>query len=81
MELMNWTYGYDWEKEYQTADALTNIMLNTEYLNNGANLLMHDRTWTLEAIPDIIDGLREKGYELLDSRLIQSPERSEESNE
>lgn len=81
MEVMNWTYGYDWEKEYQSADALTDIMVNTEYLNNGANLLMHDRSWTVEALPGIIDGLREKGYDILDSKAIQSPERKGDSTE
>lgn len=77
MVLMNWTYGYDWEKEYQDADALTDIMIDNPYLNDGANLLMHDRSWTLEALPAIIDGLREQEYELLDSELIQSPNRKE----
>lgn len=80
MTLMNWTYGYDWEKEYQEADALAAIMLDNPYLNDGANLLMHDRSWTLEASPKIITGLKEKGYELLDSRLIESPEGKEEQD-
>jgi len=79
MALMNWTFGYDWEKEYQSADALADIMLDNPYLNDGANLLMHDRSWTLEASPRIIEGLKDKGYELLDSRLIQSPDRKEDS--
>ncbi|GEK90672.1 polysaccharide deacetylase family protein [Alkalibacterium kapii] len=83
MSLMNWTYGYDWEPEYQDAAALTDIMLNTELLVPGSNLLMHDRTWTTEATPAIIDGLREKDYELLDPELIQSvdSESEEQVNE
>lgn len=75
MVLMNWTYGYDWEAEYQDAEALADIMVNTPYLNNGANLLMHDRTWTRDAVEDIIVGLRDKGYTLIDSKQIYSPER------
>lgn len=75
MELMNWTYGYDWEAEYQDSEALADIMVNTPYLNDGANLLMHDRTWTRDAVPGIIEGLREQGYTILDSKLIASPER------
>lgn len=73
MLVMNWTYGYDWESEYQDASALADIMVNTPLLNNGANLLMHDREWTNEALGSIVDGLREKGYELLDPALIETP--------
>ncbi|MCP1152253.1 polysaccharide deacetylase family protein [Peribacillus frigoritolerans] len=65
MLVMNWTYGYDWEKEYQDKKALTEIMLNSPYLGNGANLLMHDRKWTSEAIEDIVKGFQKKGYEFL----------------
>ncbi|SFC52432.1 Peptidoglycan/xylan/chitin deacetylase, PgdA/CDA1 family [Alkalibacterium subtropicum] len=72
MALMNWTYGYDWEADYQNADALADIMVNTNLLVSGSNLLMHDREWTKEATPAIIDGLREKDYELLDPELIQT---------
>lgn len=74
MELMNWTYGYDWEAEYQEPEALADIMVNTELLNDGANLLMHDREWTEGAVEDIVTGLRDKGYELVDPSLIYSPE-------
>ena len=71
MLLMNWTYGYDWESQYQDADALSDIMVNTEYLTNGANLLMHDRTWTAAALQGIVEGLRGKGYEMIDPTTIQ----------
>ncbi|WP_414840276.1 polysaccharide deacetylase family protein [Carnobacterium sp. TMP28] len=77
MVFMNWTYGYDWEADYQNSEALTDIMLNTEYLNDGANLLMHDRSWTNEATIAIAEGLKEKGYTLIDPALIASPEREE----
>ncbi|MGV2619898.1 UNVERIFIED_CONTAM: polysaccharide deacetylase family protein [Halobacillus marinus] len=73
MLVMNWTYGYDWEKQYQNPEALADIMVHSEYLNDGANLLMHDREWTYQALGDIVDGLREEGYELLDPALIQTP--------
>lgn len=71
MLLMNWTYGYDWESQYQDASALTDIMVNSEYLTNGANLLMHDRTWTSSALKGIVEGLRGKGYEMIDPATIQ----------
>lgn len=72
MVLMNWTYGYDWESGYMEAEPLADIMVNTELLRYGANLLMHDRSWTLEATPAIIEGLREKDYEIVDPDLIRS---------
>ncbi len=71
MVLMNWTYGYDWEQQYRDAQSLTDIMVNTEYLNNGANLLMHDREWTSEALPGIIQGLKDKGYGFVDPAAIE----------
>ncbi len=74
MTLMNWSYGYDWEPEYQSKEAITDIMLNTEFLDDGANLLMHDRKWTAEALYDIVTGLQEKGYEMVDPKLIQTKE-------
>ena len=71
MLLMNWTYGYDWEKQYMDATSLTDIMVNTEYLTDGANLLMHDREWTAGALRGIVEGLRAKGYDLIDPKTIK----------
>lgn len=59
---MNWTYGYDWEGDYQDATALADIMVNTPHLTPGANLLLHDRTNTADAIERIVTGLKGKGY-------------------
>lgn len=73
MLLMNWTYGYDWEKEYQSKEALADIMVNTPLLRNGANLLMHDREWTSAALGEIVKGLQDKGYKIVDPELIETP--------
>lgn len=81
MILMNWTYGYDWEADYMEADALADIMVNTPLLRHGANLLMHDREWTLEATPSIIEGLREKDYELVDPDAIRFASTESEDTE
>lgn len=70
MTAMNWTYGFDWEPDYQEKSALADIMVNTEMLGDGANLLMHDREWTAGALTDIVAGLRDKGYELIDPKSI-----------
>ncbi|MBD7983390.1 polysaccharide deacetylase family protein [Sporosarcina sp. Sa2YVA2] len=74
MLLMNWSYGYDFVKEYMTKEAITDIMINTELLRNGSNLLMHDREWTADALEDIVNGLRDKGYEFVDPKLIKTVE-------
>ncbi|TSB45301.1 polysaccharide deacetylase family protein [Alkalicoccobacillus porphyridii] len=71
MTLMNWTYGYDWESEYQNAASLADIMVTSEFLQDGANLLMHDRQWTNEALTDIINGIRAEDYEFVDPALIK----------
>ena len=71
MVLMNWTYGYDWEKQYRDAGSLAEIMVNTPYLTNGANLLMHDREWTAAALPKIVEGLRAKGFGFVDPKTIK----------
>ncbi|MDZ5781681.1 polysaccharide deacetylase family protein [Marinococcus luteus] len=68
---MNWTYGYDFEAKYQEAEALTDITLNTELLTDGANILMHDREWTKEALGPIIEGFNEKGYSFIDPQYIE----------
>ncbi|WP_062105256.1 polysaccharide deacetylase family protein [Bacillus niameyensis] len=72
MLLMNWSFGYDWNKEYMTKESIADIMVNTELLVNGANLLMHDREWTNAALEEIVIGLREKGYETVDPSLIKT---------
>lgn len=74
MVLMNWTYGYDWESEYQTKEAITEIMLHADELRDGANLLMHDREWTAAGLADIVTGLRDQGYELVDPKEIEQIE-------
>ncbi|WP_174733770.1 polysaccharide deacetylase family protein [Mesobacillus harenae] len=73
MTLMNWTYGYDWEKDYLTKEKLADIMVNTPLLNSGANLLMHDREWTSAALEDIVKGLQAKSYTIADPALIETP--------
>ncbi|WLR53644.1 polysaccharide deacetylase family protein [Mesobacillus subterraneus] len=77
MLLMNWTYGYDWEKNYQSKEALADIMVNTPLLRNGANLLMHDRQWTSAALGDIVKGLQNKGFKIVDPMQIETPANKE----
>lgn len=81
MVLMQWSFGYDFDQNYMDADALADIMVNTELLAPGSNLLMHDREWTRDATPAIIEGLREKGFELLDPNLILVPDQDSTESE
>ncbi|MGJ9383926.1 polysaccharide deacetylase family protein [Salipaludibacillus sp. CF4.18] len=71
MQTMNWSYGYDWEAEYMNKEAIAKIMVETELLRSGANLLMHDREFTKDALEDIVSGLRDKGYEMVDPDAIK----------
>lgn len=81
MILMNWTYGYDYFKPYEDKDKLTEAMISgkgpevdVDYslLKPGANLLMHDRDWTNAALYDIVTGLQDKGYDMIDPLLIKT---------
>lgn len=80
MVLMNWSYGYDYFEPYMNAEKLAEAMItgsapeiDIDYslLKPGANLLMHDREWTNEALEAIVLGLRESGYEIVDPNLIE----------
>ncbi|MBB6454967.1 peptidoglycan/xylan/chitin deacetylase (PgdA/CDA1 family) [Salirhabdus euzebyi] len=82
MTLMNWTYGYDYFAPYMDAEKLKTAMITGEgplvdvpysLLKPGANLLMHDREWTAAALADIVKGLRDQGYEMVDPNLIKTP--------
>ncbi|MCD8096513.1 MAG: polysaccharide deacetylase family protein, partial [Lachnospiraceae bacterium] len=54
----------DW-KDYG-ADAIVSRVLDNEHLGNGSIILMHNgATYTKDALPRVIEGLKEKGYELM----------------
>lgn len=80
MVLMNWTYGYDYFEPYMDADKLAEAVISGEapeididysLLKPGANILMHDREWTNEALETIVNGLRDSGYEMVDPHAIE----------
>lgn len=76
MQLMTWSFGYDWMDEYLSGPELAEVSLNNDYIRSGANILMHDRSWTLDALPRMIDGYREMGYHIVDPYLIMHQENS-----
>ena len=60
----------DW-KDYG-ANAIVDTILNHKELQSGSIILMHSGTkYTAEALPKVIEGLEEKGYEIVPvSKLI-----------
>ncbi|UUX34301.1 polysaccharide deacetylase family protein [Fundicoccus culcitae] len=76
LQLITWTFGYDWMDEYLESTALTHISLTTDHLKAGANVLMHDRPWTLKALPQIIQGYRQQGYHIVDPYIIKHQKNS-----
>ncbi|ASN07398.1 polysaccharide deacetylase [Virgibacillus necropolis] len=81
MILMNWSYGYDYFEPYMDAKKLTEAMVTGKapeiditysLLKPGANLLMHDREWTAKALKNIVLGLRDQGYEIVDPHAIKT---------
>lgn len=60
----------DW-KNYGV-DSIVNTVLNHKDLKNGSIILMHNGAkYTAEALPKVIEGLQEKGYEIVPiSKLI-----------
>lgn len=54
----------DW-KDYGT-ESIIDTVVNHKSLDNGAIILMHNgATYTAEALPSVIEGLQEKGYEIV----------------
>ena len=60
----------DW-KNYGV-DSIVNTVLNHKDLKNGSIILMHNGAkYTAQALPKVIEGLKEKGYEIVPiSKLI-----------
>ena len=72
LTLLNWTYGYDDLSAYDTPEALTKITLESPHLSSGATLVFHDRPNTAKAMPDILRGLLDMGYQSVDPAFIAS---------
>lgn len=54
----------DW-KDYG-ADAIVSRILDNEHLGNGSIVLMHNGAkYTKDALPKVIEGLQEKGFEIV----------------
>ncbi|MBI5573130.1 MAG: polysaccharide deacetylase family protein [Elusimicrobia bacterium] len=64
--VVNWTFGCDWH-------GYTKNELVKKYLRSvepGAIFLLHEKKVTAEALPEIIRGIKKKGYEIVTLRKI-----------
>ena len=56
--------SFDW-KDYGT-DSIVEVVLSHEKLENGAIILLHSGTkYTAEALPGLLEGLEERGYQMV----------------
>jgi Predicted xylanase/chitin deacetylase len=71
MLYMTWSNGsLDWDSSTKNKpDAvIANVM---EQLHGGANILMHELPWTIEALDELLTKLEAKGYGFIDPDTIQ----------
>jgi len=66
--IVNWSFGFDWKK--MSKDQLVEKYLNK--IKPGAIILMHEKKLTAEALPEIITGIKKKGYEIVPLKEILS---------
>jgi peptidoglycan/xylan/chitin deacetylase (PgdA/CDA1 family) len=64
--VVNWTFGCDWHR--YTKDELVKKYLRS--VEPGAIFLFHEKKVTVEALPEIIGGIKKKGYEIVTLREI-----------
>jgi peptidoglycan/xylan/chitin deacetylase (PgdA/CDA1 family) len=60
LEIVMWRIAsLDWQKGITADELIKNVCDNLE---DGAIILLHELPITVEALPKLIDGIREKGY-------------------
>ncbi len=64
--IVNWTFGCDWHKN--SKEELVRKYLKS--VEPGAIFLFHEKKFTAEALPEIISGIKKKGYEIVTLREI-----------
>ncbi|SDH48177.1 polysaccharide deacetylase family protein [Alteribacillus bidgolensis] len=52
--------SYDWENKSSPEVIVTNVV---EHIQEGSIILLHELKQTLKVLPDLIDQIREKGFE------------------
>ncbi|MDO5732270.1 MAG: polysaccharide deacetylase family protein [Eubacteriales bacterium] len=67
---VDWSFSYDWIDSYQSKEALLHVILDETPLMDGMNILFHDLSWTAEAMPDLLQGLRERNFRVVNPAEI-----------
>lgn len=78
LQLMTWSFGYDWMEEYHDGNKLAEVSLDNDFIRAGGNILMHDLPWTNDALEEMIDGYRKQGFHIVDPYLIKRLDNSED---
>ncbi|SFF04173.1 Peptidoglycan/xylan/chitin deacetylase, PgdA/CDA1 family [Paenibacillus catalpae] len=71
MLYMTWSNGsLDWEQKSpgDPDKVISNVL---EQLHPGANILMHELTWTAAALDNLLTKLEDKGYTFIDPKTIK----------
>lgn len=69
MLFMTWSASADdWKTEYRTTETIVPRVM--EQLRAGSNILMHEQTWTIEALDTLLTTIKEEGYSFVDPRAI-----------
>lgn len=69
MLFMTWSASADdWMTEYRTTETIVPRVM--EQLRAGSNILMHEQTWTIEALDTLLTTITEAGYSFVDPRAI-----------
>lgn len=73
LTVVHWTNSpEDWRADRRTPEQIADITL--QRVTPGSIILMHDiHTWTVDAAPMIIDGLRAQGYEFVTVSELAGP--------
>lgn len=69
MLVFNWSdSALDWEKSSRDKKVFINNI--TKSLRPGSIILMHEHTWSRDALPDLITEIKAKGYTFVDPKNI-----------
>ncbi len=71
MLFMTWSNGSrDWESGYNRPDKVIESVLSQ--LAPGSNILMHELPWTADALDELLNRLKDKGYTPVNPRRIST---------
>jgi peptidoglycan/xylan/chitin deacetylase (PgdA/CDA1 family) len=70
MLYMTWSAAAEeWVAKYQNADAIVEHVM--EQLRPGSNILLHELSWTVEALDTLLTRIEAEGYSFVDPNAIE----------